>query len=77
MGMTEAELLNAKQLLAPGVLKIPGVSGLGIGDGCLHVYLTRDDVAVRQVVEEAVQASGQNAPLKFLVSGPFSAQSNR
>ena len=68
--MTEAELLNLKQLLAPGILKIPGVSGLGIGGGWLNVYLEADDARVR----EEVRRLAQDAPLQFVVTGPFRPQ---
>jgi hypothetical protein len=72
--MTEAELLELKQLLAPGILKVPGVSGWGIGNGRLSVYLESDNRQIREAVERTAGALAQGAPLEFVVTGPFRPQ---
>jgi len=69
--MDEAGLLRLKALLAPKVLKIPGVSGLGIGEESLNVYIGVDDEQTRASVEAAVRAIGGEVPIHFIVSGPF------
>ena len=74
--MTEAELLDLKRTLTPAILNIKGVSGLGVGDSRLNVYLERDDSAVRTQVESTVSALAGDIPIHFVVSGPFTPQSN-
>jgi len=73
--MTEAELIAHKRTLAPAVLKIDGVSGLGIGAGSLKVYLERDDPGIRAEVEKTARGLTADVPLSFVVSGAFRPQS--
>jgi len=75
--MTEAELVALKTKLAPAVLAIEGVSGLGVGEKSVNVYLERDDQELRTEVEHKVRALAGNAPLSFVVSGAFRPQSKR
>jgi len=72
--MTEAELIAHKRTLAPAVLQIDGVSGLGVGVGGLNVYLERDDPGIRAQVEKTAKGLTPDAPLSFVVSGAFRPQ---
>jgi hypothetical protein len=72
----ETELLNLKRSLAPGLLALPGVSGVGIGDGTLRIYLAQDDAGVKEQVRKIVSASNKEVPIEFIASGEFRAQNN-
>lgn len=63
-----------KRRLSPLLLRIEGVSGLGLPSGKLTVYLEADDAAVRQRVLEVAAEAAPGATLEFQVTGPFRAQ---
>ena len=75
--MDEARLLELKQAVAPGVLSIPGVSGVGVGAGSLNVYLEHDDKMIRGLVERTIRAVDADVPIQFVATGPFRAQFTR
>jgi len=72
--MEESQLLKLKQTLAPGMLAIPGVSGIGVGVEGLNVYIEKDDQAIRDQVERHVRAADPQVPIRFVVSGRFKAR---
>jgi len=74
--MEEEELMRLKDLITPGVLKIPGVTGVGVGVGKLNVYLELDDNRIRDEVQKTVQTMAQNTPIQFVITGPFRLQSD-
>jgi len=75
--MEESELLTLKQALAPGMLAIPGVTGIGIGSEGLNVYIEKNDEAIREQVVRKVRSADALVPIHFVISGRFSAESGR
>ncbi len=69
--MTESELLEAKGLLVPLLEEIKGVSGVGVGDGCINVYLEAEDPEARRMFEQRAQERVPQMPLCFVVARPF------
>jgi hypothetical protein len=69
----ETQLLDLKRSLTPGLLATPGVSGVGVGDGVLHVYLGTDDPQLRGHVKDLVRAKEPSANVEFIISGDFRA----
>ena len=63
-----------KRRLSPQLLDIPGVSGVGVRNGRLTVYLDADDDAVRRRVQSVVTKAAPSATPDFVVTGPFRAQ---
>jgi hypothetical protein len=61
-----------KRLLSPRVLAIPGVSGIGLPEGKLTVYLEVDDAKVRAAVDQVVAANAPEARPRYEVTGRFS-----
>ena len=49
-------LKAAKDRLSPNLLRVPGVSGVGIAGGKLHMYLADDSETARNAVRDVVQA---------------------
>ncbi|OLC01091.1 MAG: hypothetical protein AUH30_00910 [Candidatus Rokubacteria bacterium 13_1_40CM_68_15] len=54
----EADLKALKNRLAPRLLAIDGVTGLGTPGGVLVVYLENDSAALRREVDAALRAEG-------------------
>ncbi len=67
-------LKAAKDRLSPNLLRVPGVSGVGIAGGKLHVYLADDSETARNAVRVIVQAEAPDADLAFEVTGRFRRQ---
>lgn len=68
-----SELLTLKKRLSPGLLSIAGVSGVGISEGTLAIYLEVDSDSVRQAVEKVVGTQAPDAPVTYVVTGKFHA----
>lgn len=69
--MPDDDLVALKRRLSPKLLDIPGVSGVGVRNGRLTVYLEADDAAVRRRVQAVV---GGTAEPVFVVAGAFRAR---
>jgi hypothetical protein len=63
-----------KRRLSPLLLGIKGVSGLGVPNGRLTVYLESDDAAVRRRVESAIEKAAPGTAPAFVVTGAFQAR---
>lgn len=63
-----------KRLLAPTLLRVPGVAGIGLPGGRLTVYLESDSADVRHRVEEAVSRVAPQARIRYEVTGRFTKQ---
>ena len=68
-----ADLRTLKKRLSPCLLNIAGVSGVGIAQGTLTVYLEVDSDTVRQAVAAVLGAEALNAPVTYVVTGKFRA----
>lgn len=68
-----ADLRTLKKRLSPPLLNIAGVSGVGIAQGKLTIYLEVDSDAVRQAVATVLGAEAPNAPATYVVTGKFRA----
>jgi len=63
-----------KTRVAAPLMAIDGVSGVGVGDGGIHVYLDSDHEAVHSAVSRVMSAEAAGAPFQVIVSGGFHAQ---
>ncbi|HTM49774.1 MAG TPA: hypothetical protein VL285_13865 [Bryobacteraceae bacterium] len=73
--MKHSEKLRAiKRSLSPEVLRIEGVSGLGLPDDKLTVYLEEDTSEVRRRVKSVMDKKGVTAPVEWRVTGKIGLQ---
>ena len=63
-----------KKRLSPRLLGLPGVSGVGLPNGRLTVYLESDDPQIRSQVQDAAAKLAPGVSLAFEVTGAFRAQ---
>jgi hypothetical protein len=70
-------LRNLKKRLSPRLLNVAGISGVGISDGALAVYLESDSDAVRQAVEQVMEHEAPDVPVTYVVTGKFRAHEAR
>lgn len=66
---TPAELWEIKRRLSDRLLRIPGVTGLGIPAGRLAVYLEQDTQAARERAMALLNAEAPGTPVEFIVTG--------
>jgi len=69
--MTQPSLTEVKRKVSSAVLKIPGVSGVGLPAQGLTIYLEKDSPEVRAAVNRALEALDVRAPVHWEVSGKF------
>ncbi len=69
----EADVKALKRRVAPRLLAIDGVTGLGTPGGVLVVYLENDSAALRSEVDAALRAEGV-PETHVVVTGEFKAQ---
>jgi hypothetical protein len=55
-------------------LQLPGVSGIGVPNGRLTVYLESDSEDIRDRVREVVKTISPEADVAFMVTGKFAKQ---
>ena len=67
------ELQQIKRRLSPRLLGIKGVSGLGLPNGRLTVYLAEDSEVVRRDVAAVLAAEAPDTPVAYVATGPFRA----
>jgi hypothetical protein len=67
-------LRAVKERLSPDLLRMPGVSGVGISGGKLRVYLSEDSDTLRKAVRARVDAEATDAEVGFEVTGRFRRQ---
>lgn len=66
--------INAlKRTVSSQVLAVPGVSGIGVGDDVLRIYLEKDAPTVREQVEHIVRAQADQVRIDFRLTGKFTA----
>lgn len=66
--------IELKRRLSPAVLKLSGVSGIGVPKGQLTVYLESDSDEARARVREVVRKISPETEVMFLVTGKLSKQ---
>ena len=69
----DADVKALKNRVAPRLLAIDGVTGLGTPGGVLVVYLDNDSAALRREVDAALRAEGV-PETHVVVTGEFKAQ---
>lgn len=69
-----AELQAIKRRLSIPILRIPGVSGLGLPRNVLTVYLAEDSEATRKAVADLVEREAPGTPIAYVVTGQFQTQ---
>jgi hypothetical protein len=70
----QAELEQAKQRLSGKLLAIDGVSGVGVGNGRVHIYLAQDHPDVRGAVDRIMESEAPGIPHACFVTGEFHAR---
>jgi hypothetical protein len=63
-----------KRKISPQILRLPGVSGIGVPNGRLTVYLESDSEDIRERVREVLKTVSPEADVVFLVTGKFAKQ---
>jgi hypothetical protein len=71
----DADLEKLKRSISPQILAIAGVSGIGVGENILRIYLERDDANARAAVEQLIRGKGSGVPIEFRVIGKLRALS--
>ena len=71
MADAPTDLKEIKRRLSPRVLRIRGVSGIGIPGGKLTVYLVEDRDAVKRKVASLIESETPGAPFECIVTGVF------
>lgn len=69
-----ADLREVKRRLSPLLLKIRGVSGLGIPGGRLTIYLVEDSEVVRKGVEAVLASEAPDTQVTYVVTGTLRPQ---
>lgn len=67
-------VLAAKRRLSSSLLAVAGVSGVGVSQGRLRIYLDRDTAEVRSEVSRLLARHAAAVPYEIEVSGPFKAR---
>ncbi len=63
-----------KQKISSQILQLPGVSGIGIPEGRLTIYLEVDSDDIRERVREVLKTVSPETDVIFMVTGKFSRQ---
>ncbi len=66
-----SDLSEVKRRLAPRLLRIEGVSGVGVRGGVLTVYLKRDAAAIRREVAAVLAEEAPEVRVDYIVTGEF------
>jgi hypothetical protein len=69
-----SDLRELKQRVSPRLLRIPGVSGVGIHGGRLIVYLVEESEALQQEVAGVLESERADIPVNYVVTGVFRAR---
>jgi hypothetical protein len=71
-GMAGAELGELKNQVSAAVLKnVKGVSGVGLPEQGITIYLEADTPEIRDAVAEAIKPLKLTVPLHWVVTGKF------
>lgn len=70
---TAAELAAAKRKVSAAVLRLPGVSGVGLPAQGLTVYLEDSSPVLQARIAQAIESLHITVPVHWQVSGPFRA----
>jgi hypothetical protein len=70
----EADRLASKRLVSAAVLKLEGVSGVGLPDGGVTVYLESDSPDIHARVTRAIEALELKDPVLTKVIGAIKRQ---
>ena len=70
----EHRIRDLKRQISAALLDTPGVSGVGVREGRVMVYLERDDPALKARVKALAAERTPGVALRFEVSGRFGKQ---
>jgi hypothetical protein len=71
---SEQDIRGIKRQISAALLDTPGVSGVGVREGRVMVYLERNDPALKTRVKALAAARAPDVELRFEVSGRFGKQ---
>jgi hypothetical protein len=71
---TQSQLISAQRRLSSAALKLKGVSGIGVGQRSVVVYLVRALETTRKAVRALADKKAPGVPLSFKVLGRVVAQ---
>jgi hypothetical protein len=69
--MDAAKLSETKRRVSKALLDEPGVSGVGLRDHAIVIYLASDDAGLRSEAETKARAIAPRARFVFDVAGEF------
>jgi hypothetical protein len=68
------DLKTVKRRVSEAVLKIPGVSGVGLPDQGLTIYLAAESPELRERVKRTLEPLNVSVPIHWQVTGEFRRQ---
>jgi hypothetical protein len=66
----------AKRLVSSELLRIKGVTGVGVSDEALNVYLVAENAATEKEVRDVMDRLAPGTPIRFVLSGPLTPAEN-
>lgn len=69
-----SDLRSLKRDVSPALLRLRGVSGVGIAENALRVYLEAESEDVKAEARSVVATKNANVNVEFVVTGPLKAQ---
>jgi hypothetical protein len=71
---SSSDLKAAKRQVSDAVLKIPGVTGVGLPDEGLTIYVESESPELRQRVMRSLEPLNLSVPIHWEVTGSFRRQ---
>jgi hypothetical protein len=65
------DLNEAKKKVSKLLMNVPDISGVGLHEGVLIVYLARDSDTVRRRAQEIINQAAPGVVFEYLVTGKF------
>jgi len=70
----DESLLEIKRRISPALLTLDGVSGVGVSQDRLRIYVAKDLATVRKQITALLQQQAAGTPYEIEVSGQFKAR---
>jgi hypothetical protein len=69
--MNNRQLSTVKRRLAPRLMSLPGVCGVGVRSGCLAVYVVDDVERLSREVRVLIEREAPGVAFEVVIGGPF------
>lgn len=68
-GEQRNRIREAKRAVSVELLRIDGVTGVGVSDDSLNVYVAGDDAETKQRVQNVLNQLAPGIPVRFVITG--------